>query len=529
MGNALTVANARLPGRLEESLRAAQYIRMSTERQQYSIPNQMAAIALYAAERGLTIVRTYVDEATSGLRLSNRPGLIGLLNDVQSGSVDFANVLVFDVSRWGRFQDTDESAHYEFICKHAGVKVSYCAEVFENDGSPLSGIFKNLKRLMAAEYSRELSAKVFAGQSRVAGLGFWVGGEPGFALRRELVDAKGNSKGQLQRGHQKAIQSDRVLLRPGPAAEVAIVRWIFQSFVVDRKNETRIARELNAGGIRNHRGTTWSLQMIGRILRNEAYIGYTVYNRTSNRLRQRRVNNGRGKWIRGENAIEPIVPREIFDRAQKIFEKRLQRFTSDDLLKKLRVLQMRQGQLSRTIIDQAKSTPKAYVYERRFGSLRAAYALIGYVPKVDFTYIDARAARNDFIKQLASEIAASVPQVDPSLIPERAGGCLAVKNGSFISLRVSRCWQHPQRNCPAWTLRRGARPRPGLVVIARMDEQNRQPLEFILELMSCLPKRPLIVTEPVLAKRYPRRFKGTADLIQALKRMPLGRARRTFL
>ena len=134
MGTALVVKNARLPRRRDENIRAAQYVRMSTDRQQYSIPNQMAAIALYAAEHELIIVRTYVDQATSGLKLSNRPGLIELLNDVQSGSADFASVLVFDVSRWGRFQDTDESAHYEFICKQARIKVIYCAEIFENDG-----------------------------------------------------------------------------------------------------------------------------------------------------------------------------------------------------------------------------------------------------------------------------------------------------------------------------------------------------------------------------------------------------------
>lgn len=74
MGTALVVRSARLPRRRDENLQAAQYVRMSTDRQQYSIPNQMAAIALYAAEHKLTIVRTYVDQATSGLKLANRPG-----------------------------------------------------------------------------------------------------------------------------------------------------------------------------------------------------------------------------------------------------------------------------------------------------------------------------------------------------------------------------------------------------------------------------------------------------------------------
>ena len=63
----------------------------------------------------------------------------------------------------------------------------------------LSSIVKNLKRVMAAEYSRELSVKVHAGQSRVASLGYRVGGPIGFGLRRELVDDAQRSKGQLTR------------------------------------------------------------------------------------------------------------------------------------------------------------------------------------------------------------------------------------------------------------------------------------------------------------------------------------------
>ena len=519
MGTALVVRSARLPRRRDENLQAAQYVRMSTDRQQYSIPNQMAAIALYAAEHKLTIVRTYVDQATSGLKLANRPGLMELLNDVQSGSVDFASVLVFDVSRWGRFQDTDESAHYEFICKQARIKVIYCAEIFENDGSPISGIFKNLKRLMAAEFSRELSEKVFAGQSRVAGLGFWVGGQPGFALRRELIDAKGNSKGFLETGQHKWVHSDRVVLRAGRADEIATVRWIFEAFVRNRTNETSIARQLNEKGILDHRGASWGLQMIGRILRNEAYVGNILYNRTSNKLRQRRIINPKAKWVRGENAFEQIVPRDLFDEAQRIFDRRLQELSSDELLKRLKILKGRQGRLSRTVIDRAEGMPKAHVYDSRFGSLREAYALIGYTPEIDCNYLQARATRTSFIKGLADQIAANVPKIEPNLIAERAGGCLAVKDDFFVSLRMVRCWRHSQRNCPTWTFRRGAKPRPGLFVIVRMQEGNECPFDYVLTPMTCLPERRLIVSEEALVKRYRCRFDSVAGLTRALKRM----------
>ena len=138
--------------------RAAEYVRMSTEHQQYSTENQADKIREYAAQRGIEIVRTYADEGKSGLNIGGRQGLQQLIRDVESGQADFQLILVYDVSRWGRFQDADESAYYEYICRRAGIQVSYCAEQFENDGSPVSTIVKGVKRAMAGEYSRELRA-----------------------------------------------------------------------------------------------------------------------------------------------------------------------------------------------------------------------------------------------------------------------------------------------------------------------------------------------------------------------------------
>jgi DNA invertase Pin-like site-specific DNA recombinase len=109
-------------------LRAAQYVRMSTDNQKYSPENQRTAIAAYAAVRGITIVRSYADEGRSGLTIIERAGLNDLIQDVQEKRADFDCILVYDVSRWGRFQDVDESAYYEFICKRAGIVIHYCEE-----------------------------------------------------------------------------------------------------------------------------------------------------------------------------------------------------------------------------------------------------------------------------------------------------------------------------------------------------------------------------------------------------------------
>src|SRR5487761_1977391 len=93
-------------------LRAVEYVRMSTEHQQYSTENQADKIREYAARRGIEIVRTYTDVGKSGLRIDGRASLQQLIKDVESGTADFTIILVYDVSRWGRFQDADESAYY---------------------------------------------------------------------------------------------------------------------------------------------------------------------------------------------------------------------------------------------------------------------------------------------------------------------------------------------------------------------------------------------------------------------------------
>lgn len=192
---------------------------------------QVEVIAAYAAIRNLVIVQAYTDAGKSGLRLEGRNALRQLIDDVQNGRANFSTVLVYDVSRWGRFQDTDESAYYEFICKQAGVSVQYCAEQFENNGSLIATIVKGIKRAMAAEFSRELSVKVLEGQKRLSRLGFRRGGTPGYGLRRLLVDEHRQPKGVLKFGQEKHLQTDRVILVPGPPCEVATVRNIFHLFI----------------------------------------------------------------------------------------------------------------------------------------------------------------------------------------------------------------------------------------------------------------------------------------------------------
>ena len=72
--------------RVEEQLlakRAALYVRMSTEHQQYSTSNQMDVIRAYAKQRGLEIVKEYSDDGKSGLNIKGRGSLAQMIRDVR--------------------------------------------------------------------------------------------------------------------------------------------------------------------------------------------------------------------------------------------------------------------------------------------------------------------------------------------------------------------------------------------------------------------------------------------------------------
>ena len=255
-----------------KSILAAQYVRMSTEHQRYSTENQSESIRRYAEQRGITIVRTYADHGKSGLRVDGRDALKQLIDDVQAGTADFNVILVYDVSRWGRFQDADESAYYEFICKEAGIAVHYCAEQFENDGSLSATIIKGMKRAMAGEYSRELSTKVFAGQCRLITLGFRQGGNAGYGLRRQLIDEHRQPKGELLRRNAEE-PADRSR-RPCPrAASGSRDRATDVSPLRRRADGAGHRAGLNAEGYRTDLDRPWTRGTVHQVLTNEKYLG----------------------------------------------------------------------------------------------------------------------------------------------------------------------------------------------------------------------------------------------------------------
>lgn len=461
------------------TFRAAVYVRMSTEHQQYSTHNQQDKIEAYARSRNIEIVQIYADEGKSGLRIDGRAALQRLISDVETGKANFNVILVYDVSRWGRFQDADESAYYEYICRRAGIQVAYCAEQFENDGSPVSTIVKGVKRAMAGEYSRELSSKVFAGQCRLIEMGYRQGGPAGFGLRRVLIDQSGVSKGTLTRGQHKSLQTDRVILRPGPPEEVEVVDRIYRWFIDDGLQESTIAARLNREGVLTDLDRPWTRGTVHEVLTNEKYVGDNVFNRTSFKLKKQFVVNTPDMWIRKEGAFEAVVDRAIFYTAQGIIRARFRRFTDDELLERLKNLYQQRGLLSGIVINETDGMPSSSVYAHRFGSLIRAYQLIGFQPERDYKYLEI----NRFLRKLHPGILrstkASIEAMNGRVKWDESTDLLHVNNEFTASIVLARC-QQLESGRRFWKVRLDTSLNPDISVVVRLSPGNEEALDYYL-------------------------------------------------
>ena len=105
--------------------------------------------------------------------------------------------------------------------------------------------------------------------------------------------------------------------------EAAVVRRIFDDYVRKDISMRQIAKGLNRDGIRSPTGrAVWSVSTIGRILRNEAYIGRVYYNRTEtvpqrrHAGKTRQVQRPRDQWI--AIAVPAILDETLFEAAQRV-------------------------------------------------------------------------------------------------------------------------------------------------------------------------------------------------------------------
>jgi DNA invertase Pin-like site-specific DNA recombinase len=354
----------------------AYYRHSAQDRQENSIPLQREQVRQWADKNGIEVIREFSDHGKSGLSTENRDEFMEMMERWVKGPDDFEYVLVLDVSRWGRFQDTDLSASYSADCTRHGKQVVYTTLGFPRKDDPTYAIVVGLERYRAAQYSRELSDKVFKGLARIAQQGYHAGAKPPYGLHRLLLNEARKPVQILRSGEHKSIQNQRVTLTPGDKHKVEVVQRIFEECALGRKSVREIANGLNTDSIPSPSGGKWTPFNVRIVLANEAYIGTMIYNRSSSRLLSPPRRNPRDTWIRSPNAFAAIVSKELYDQAQAALRERQRLLSPENLLAHLDKTFRQTGMVDVRLLTASSEAPSLDAYYRRFRGVGAAFQLL---------------------------------------------------------------------------------------------------------------------------------------------------------
>lgn len=455
-------------------MRAAAYVRMSSDRQELSIGTQLAALHAYAEAHHMEVVRVYEDAAKSGLQISNREGMKRLLREVMDAPRPFDLVLVYDVSRWGRFQDIDAAAYYEYTCRLHGAKVIYVQEAFGSDEEPMTALLKTLKRAMAAEYARELGVKSRAGQDRAVQLGYQMGPLPCIGLTRVAIDRVGNRR-PLARGQSKALQGERIAWVPGPPAEVELTRRIFSIYADTNATIRSVARQLRAEGTVAQDGRLFTESMVDRLLRCEALAGNFVWGSeryVAGPARKKRPAT------RADNVIEPVVPTDLWMRVQaKLWARRRLRRDKEQLLQVLRERLAEHPELNALDLE-ALGLHSKKAYANAFGSVSRALELAGR----DSGAVRALHERRKLVgrkvgDRMTSDIAGLLQRIGMDCRVHPRSRVLVF--GGTVKLRLQLLWPRTYRGVRRWHVLKSRRPVAQLVLLAQMNDGGSA-IRFVL-------------------------------------------------
>ncbi|MGN6094569.1 MAG: recombinase family protein, partial [Luteibacter jiangsuensis] len=283
----------------------------------------------------------------------------------------------------------------------------------------------------------------------------------------------GRHKGILQTGERKSLITDHTTLVLGPPEEVKVVRWIFRQSAAGVPNN-EIARQLNAKGVPNANGHAWSLNGVRQMLSDERYIGTLVFARSTQAIGQHQGLTP-SREIRVPNAFPSLLKPELFSRAKAAREARNRKLSDNELLDALRDLWRREGRITSALLGSDPASPTAQVYLRRFGSLRAAYRMIGYDQARDLTYGDLRDRIRPWRKAVLYGLAEWMED-DGSRV-EMDGWVLRV-DGTW-SLGVRLLQPGPYQGSVRWEVR-PTRRSVDLLVAPRMAEDGSAPMDYLI-------------------------------------------------
>jgi DNA invertase Pin-like site-specific DNA recombinase len=354
--------------------RAVAYYRHSAQdRQENSVAIQQEQVQQWARANGVEIIHEFSDRGKSGLTAEGRDAFKDMMDNWVKCRDDFQFVLCLDVSRWGRFQDIDLSATYSAECKRHGKEVIYTTLGKPKHGDQLHQVYVQFERFRAAQYSKELSDKVFRGCVKISQQGYWAGGKPPYGFQRLLLDEARKPVQVLAAGQRKSIQNQRVTLASGNGEQVATVRRIFRELTETLRALPEIADGLNHDSIAAPGGGAWDSAKVRGILVNERYIGTLVYNKTTQKLRTPTRSNPKTEWIKTASAFDSIIEQTIFDQAQRVLAQAALRYTPEFMLAQLERLLKEHELLRASLVQMDSLAPAPSTYAKHFSSLDSAY------------------------------------------------------------------------------------------------------------------------------------------------------------
>ena len=278
--------------------RVAAYCRVSTdhEDQANSFESQQRYFRQYIERNpDWELYEIFADEGISGTNTKKRSEFKRMIACAKEG--DFDLIITKEISRFAR--NTLDSIYYTRDLKKHGVGV-----IFMNDNiNTLDGDAELRLAIMssiAQEESRKTSERVKWGQKRQM--------EQGVVFGRSML------------GYD--VKDGKMTLNEDGAK---IVRLIFHKFANENKGTHVIARELREAGITPMRVKEWSNTVILRVIRNEKYCGDLVQKKTFTPdflSHEKKYNRGEEEFVIIKDHHEPIVSRELFEKANRILDEK---------------------------------------------------------------------------------------------------------------------------------------------------------------------------------------------------------------
>lgn len=276
-----------------------------------SIDRQRIILRKYIEERGGKIVGEYIDDGWSGTNF-DRPDIKRMLEDARAGKID--TIIVKDLSRFGR-NYIQVGQYIDYIFPAYGIRFIAISDNVDTadrsstamDMMPIMNVFNEWH---AANTSKKIRAVLEASQ-RSGKYTNW----------------------NYSYGYKAGTDENRTAVIDEEAA--AVVTKIFDLRLQGNSART-IARILTGEGIPNpatyftkldggksdrHCSSCWNPETVRRLLSNPIYIGHTIQHKTTrvSYKNHKVVNIPESEWIIHENAHEPIISRDIWERVQETY------------------------------------------------------------------------------------------------------------------------------------------------------------------------------------------------------------------